>query len=89
VSDYIDEIAVMRALEGDRAVYGSLTRAERVEFLIRSAKRAQDEGMTTIEREDGSTFQRQEYTHWLTDLLGVEPESLRRAQHRVLASVGS
>jgi hypothetical protein len=76
-SPYIDEIAVKRALDGDRKVYENLSRVEQEEFLRRSRVISQQDLKENHYNEDtGAGFS---WISQLESMLGVAPGSIRRA----------
>lgn len=67
----VDEVAITRALDGDRTVLPHLTRYERLELLERLT--------AMYEAEPGRSSNQQE-THWTTELAmkwGVDPKKFR------------
>jgi hypothetical protein len=60
--DFVDEVAVRRALQGDALVWASLTRLERDEVVLRAAQKrraeqAENAEWTSVKRASGWTAQ--------------------------------
>jgi len=80
-SPYLDEIAIERAINGDRKVFEALTDFERHEFWMRFIKRANSVDLELVKQDNNGGNWTNPYLTMMQSALGMSGKALTSAMH--------